>query len=138
MWEKNRQLVYSVSLIRFFRALYREQIYEEGFFLINRDSLRQTKTRFPLQEIRTAEENHVQLNIRTPLYLACVSKPVTDAMIQNTYYTIFSSGKTFPVMILVPQQLTVYPDGTYSGLLEIRELRDSIIGLSCMLPSDYR
>ena len=138
MWEKNRQLVYSVSLIRFFRALYREQIYEEGFFLINRDSLRRAKTRFPLQEIRIAGENHVQLDIRTPLYLACVSKPITDTMIQNTYYTVFSSGKTFPVMILFPQQLTVYPDGTYSGLLEIRELRDSIIGLSCMLPSDYR
>ncbi|MDR0795458.1 MAG: carboxypeptidase-like regulatory domain-containing protein, partial [Tannerella sp.] len=79
----------------------------------------------------------VQVNIESPLYLACVSEPVTDRMIENTYNTIFGGNATFPVSILMPQQITIYSDGTYTGLMEVQEYRNSIIGLSSVLPVEY-
>ena len=43
-------------------------------------------------------------------------------------------------MILQPQQFTVYSDGTYSGLLEIQEIKgyqNTVTGLSLAMPKEY-
>jgi len=58
-------------------------------------------------------------------------------MIENTYHTIYDWKEQFPVLILDPQQIAVYSDGTFTGLLHIKELRNSITGLSAMLPIEY-
>ena len=110
---------------------------EEGFLLVKRDSLKYAKTSLPLKDILCAERDRILVNIRSPLYLACISEPVTDRMIQNACNAIFDTGGRYPVMILLPQQITVYPDGSYTGLLEIQEYRNSIIGLSTTLPLEY-
>jgi len=136
-WEKKRHEEYAVSLTRFLRALYREQIHEEGFILTTKDSVLYAKTAFPLKDILQADQEKVHVNIESPLLLACVSKPVTAQMIENTHNTIFDWNETFPILILNPQQITVYSDGTFTGVLCIEELRNSITGLSAMLPIDY-
>lgn len=132
-WEKKRQKVYAVSFTHFIRALYREHIHEEGFFLTKKDSL----AVFPLKDILQAKQERVQVNIGSPLYLACISKPVTAQMIQNGHETVMLNAPTVPVMILLPQQFIIYPDGPYSGLLKIQEYRNSISGLSTTLPVEY-
>jgi len=44
---------------------------------------------------------------------------------------------SFPVLILLPQQIDIYTDETYSDILIINEIRNRISGLSAMLPIEY-
>ena len=136
-WEKKRQDVYEISIIRFMRALYQDKIHENGFLLIEKDSAWISTTPFPLTEILQVNQDHVTADIETPLYLACLTHPVTDRMIQSTWQIIFGDRSNFPIMILMPQKITVYADGTYTGNLYIQEYRNSVIGLSFILPIEY-
>ena len=145
-WEKKRQEVYAVSLTHFIRALYRDKIHEEGFLLTKRDYILNRNTFFPLSDILQKEQDQVQVNIESPVYLACFSKPVTYKMIEKSDRTMFGSieqdrllgiNKGFPVIMLFPQQFSIYPDGTYTETLIIQELRNHISGLSAMLPVEY-
>ena len=71
------------------------------------------------------------------MFLMCYSKPVTTQMIQNSYRYLVSGG-TFPIVVeLLPQQIIIYSDGTYSGTLQIQERRGYIFGLSSMVPVEY-
>jgi len=140
LWEKKRAEVYAFSFTCFIRALYRKQIHEEGFLLAEKDSMQYRKILIPeLKDILTEnqEDEGITVNIVSPLYLACFSKPVTANTIQNSYSLIINRLMTFPLLILLPQQLTIYPDGTYSGLLKIQEQRKTITGLASMLPVEY-
>ena len=161
-WEKKRQQVYAVSLTRFIRSLYREQIREEGFLLIDREVALtgDQKTPVPLKDILQVDRGMVHVNIEAPLLLICYSVPVTDEMIRKSfaksntdvrydhatrrYVTVENRQPpvtlyvgTEPMTELLPQQITVYPDGSYTGLLEIREHQSSIFGLSARLPAEY-
>jgi hypothetical protein len=42
-------------------------------------------------------------------------------MINSAFAILLSLDETVPVMVLNPQQLTIYPDGTYDGLLKTSE-----------------
>ena len=137
IWEKNRREVYAISITHFFRALYRRKIHEDGFLLVERDSIQSRKSLFPLKDILQTNREQVLVNIETPLYLACLSRPVTDNMIKNTYNTLFGVGVSSPVTLLMPQQFSIYSDGTYTGMLQLQEYRNSITGLSSMLPFEY-
>ena len=138
LWEKKRQDVYAISITHFIRALYQKQIYEEGFLLVKRDPLLNSNTIFPLNDILRTDQNQVLLTIESPLYLACFSKPVTDKMFEDSYKTMFvSTNHEFPVVLLHPQQIYIYSDGTYSGNLDVSELRKRFVGLSARLPIEY-
>jgi len=155
-WEKKRQEVYSVSITRFIRALYHQNIHEEGFLLVKLDTLTKSTTKtelksgmistisidstkqttyiIPLTDI--LQKDQMLIDSLT-LYLACFSKPVTEEMIENSYFSMFESDESFPVAMLPPQQFTVYPDGTYSGTLRLNMFRNQIIGLSATTPLEY-
>jgi len=139
-WEKKRQEVYSVSITHFIRSLYRKQIHEEGFLLINRDSLMKMKTSpVLLKDIAQADQDLVSVNIEVPLFLMCFSEPVTDNMIQKSYTVLYGRRFRYPVVVVLPpQQISIYSDGTYAGLLKISEDRNnSLTGLTAMLPVEY-
>ena len=137
-WEKKRQDVYPVSITCFIRALYRQQIHEEGFLLVKRDESRRINTPFPLPDILKADGNPVTVTIDSPLYLGCFAQPVTKEMIENSNNLMFVyKNETFPVLKFFPQQISIFADGTYSGKLEIQELRSRISGLSMKLPIEY-
>ena len=136
-WEKKRQEVYAVSLTHFIRALYEDQLHEEGFLLTKIDSLQNKNTVFPSSDILQIDQDQVQVNIESPVYLACFSKSVTEKMIENSDQTMFNYIERFPVIMLLTQQFSIYPDGTYTGILIIQELRNQISGLSAMLPIEY-
>ena len=226
-WEKKRQEVYAVSLNHFMRALYRGQIHEEGFLvidinllenvdamssgnidvgLISQETLQQEQRQLDqeIQELlnqaqkgdqlaqqryaeareeryrairkyqqtqtensssdisdyrRIIEEspavllenisdqaismltnkdtpagyrNIFRVNIEDPLFLVCLSKPVAELREKKV---------PFPVMLgLSPQQFTIYPDGSYTGLLKMQEHRGNLMslsGLSAALPVEY-
>ena len=42
-----------------------------------------------------------------------------------------------PILLLLPQQIYIYPDGSYSGLMNVQNLRKPITGLANMLPLEY-
>ena len=135
-WERTRQAVYSVSINRFMRALYREEIHENGFLLLDRDSLFAQKISLPaLENILQPYNDRTQLNIEIPLYLMCYAKPVTEEMIKSSIHR--DNYGRFPIVELEPQQITIYQDGTYTGLLTIREHQSSISRLSALLPVEY-
>jgi len=132
LWEKKRKEVYSVSMLRFFRALYKEQINEEGFVLTSMSG-----QIVNLENILQREEDKIIVNIKNPLYLMCYSKPVTARMLEKIYY--FNSGTNAKkIAVLFPQQLTIYSDGTYSGILDIQEQVGSIFGLAAMVPVENK
>ena len=164
-WERRRQNAYSVSLTRFIRALYQEQLYESVFFLAKVDSMEQNiltplsltqadsvRLRVPF-DARRARENAtiafsyshilqrdaeaVRVNIEQPLFLASLSTPVTYAMFRDPNRTLFRSGATFPIIKLLPSNFIIYSDGSRSGVLNISEYRNSVIGLRAKLPIGY-
>jgi len=137
-WKKKRKEMYDVSITRFIRSLYQNQVHKEGFLLVKKDSLKNGQiTPVKTEELLQVDQNQFLLNISEPLYLACFSTPVTSRMLQNIDGTLYRGlGYThgsFPVMQLLPQQITIFSDGTYSGLLKI----NPSIGLSSMLPVEY-
>ena len=168
-WDRRRQEVYAVSITRFMRALYRQNIHEAGFLLVkldmvttttktheNRyghlvpveiDSTKQVAVPVPLTDILQKD----QVLIDSPLYLGCFSKPVTEEMIENSYSTMFERLERiivgqhvkfqprdpFPIALLPPQQFTIYPDGTYSGILRLGMIENQILGLSATTPLEY-
>ena len=84
LWDRKRQEVYAVSLNSFLRALYRNQIHEEGFLLSDKKIRDDGKIiPLPLENILTAGQDIVRLNIREPLFLVCYSQPVTYPMIRD-------------------------------------------------------
>ena len=136
-WEKNRQAVYNISINRFLRALYQGQIHEEGFILAKKDStvLDIKSSTSILKEILHADGDIVQVNIDFPLLLICYAEPVTDELLQGSYW--LTGKEALPVIELRPQQITVYSDGTYTGLLKVQESRNLITGLASILPVEY-
>ena len=40
--------------------------------------------------------------------------------------------------MLFPQQISIYLDGTYSGILIVKEIQNRITGLSAILPIEYK
>jgi len=137
LWEKNRQAVYRISFNRFLRALYRGQIHEEGFLLAKKDAvvLDMETSSILLSDILHVEPEMVQVNIEAPLILICYAEPVTDQLLQGSYW--LTGKEEFPVVELRPQQITVFSDGTYAGLLKIQESRNSVTGLASTLPVEY-
>jgi hypothetical protein len=135
-WEKKRQEVYAFSTTHFFRALYRKQIHKEGFLLIIKDSSLKGQT-VPLNDILQTEQGMLLANIEVPLLLMCYSKPVTANMIKYCYDD-YLRNDSYPIVIeLLPQQFIIYPDGTYSGILQTQVNRSYIFGLSTTLPVEY-
>jgi len=141
-WEKKRQDVYAVSLLRFFRALYHKKTREEGFLLVRADSVKQARTLFPLDNILKFNENTVDVNIKSYLYLGCINRYITDDAIENTYYTLANIEQGYSakrvVVTLLPQEFTIYSDGSYTGSFKISDPNRSITGLSNTLPLDYK
>ena len=162
-WERRRQAAYSISLTRFIRSLYQEQLYENGFFLAKRDPMEQNRMielsfsredsirlGIPLREAATTEAsfslNHIlhrdeeatRVNIEQPLLMALLSRPVTLAMFSNPNRIFFGRNERHPLVRLLPSDITIFPDGSYSGVLNIREYRGSILGLRTILPMEFR
>ena len=134
-WEKRRQDMYAVSITRFMRSLYRGEANENGFLMIEKDHLHNES--FSYRDILQEDEGHVHLRIDSPLYLLCVSRPVTERMTANVNSLLFGWNMPYPAVILLPQQLLIYSDGSYSGALRVEEHRNSTIGLWAMLPMEY-
>ena len=162
-WKSRRQEAYSVSLTRFIRALYQEQLHENGFFLAKEDLTGQSglmttalaqssilqgvvvasrANMIPLTlaqaHILQRDEEAVRVNITQSIFLACISRPVTYEMFGNPNRTMFNRRATFPIIKLLPSDIIIYSDGSYSGVLNISEFRNSITGLRAGLPIEYR
>jgi len=136
-WEKTRKEVYAASITHFLKALYNQQLHEEGFLLfVNGDSIDKNRI-YPveLDDILQMGEDEILLNIETPLLLICISEPVTAQMIEDDYKQIWA--KNYPIVELMPQQLIIHSDGSYIGVLVTRNIRYLIVGLSAILPLDY-
>ena len=162
-WIKKRQEVFKVSLIRFIRSLYHGKIQEDGFQLINQNSLlKGEKTPVHLADLLQYSQDSTLVTIREPLLLICYAKPVTEEMIQNSFAQSNANNVRFdpyakrfvttvekrqesnmvyvgadPMVELPPQQITIYADGSYRGLLKIQENQRSLSGLSSKLPVEY-
>jgi len=186
-WAKKRQEVYSGSINRFLRAIYREQVNEEGFLLVNKELLMYGITSIvPEKEILRNEQGETTLNISESLYLLNFPNPLTDQTLQyinlpdllnikvskpeatnsrmdellqykdawtspnanrvrtmqvsqqNEYESERNSKKNIPIVVeLLPSQITVYPDGTYTGLLTLGEVNKYMGGLLSKVPVEY-
>jgi len=135
-WEKKRREVYATSITHFFRAFYGDRVHEEGFFLTTMNDMRSGQA-VTFAGIKQPGEDMIQANIDFPMLLMCYSIPVTPQVIKGSY-SDFIQGKTYPIAIeLRPQQITIFPDGSYSGNLRMQEVRGYIFGLSSMLPVEY-
>ena len=139
LWEKKRQEVYEISSSRFMRALYRGQILEEGFLLVTKKVFLKGEKISPVlsNDILQTGEGIALLTVEEPLFLICYGMPVSNFMIQDSYRDVNAKDAVFPVMELLPQRITIFSDGTYSGTLKIQEHRNSIFGLSSKVPVEY-
>ena len=136
-WGKNRQEVYAVSFNRFLRALYKQQIHEEGFLLMNK-ALFVSGITNPVNLQSIMQPGHaVQISIRAPLILICYGNPINNQIIRKSFDDIIQLNKKYPMVDIMPQQITIYSDGSYSGLLEVQEYSESLFGLSKILPVEY-
>ena len=92
-----------------------------------------------LNDILQHNEDNVRLTIETPLLLVCYGKPIANNLIQYSFMAFIIKDPLYPMVDLQPQQLTIYPDGSYAGQLEIREYPNSksIFKLSSKLPVEY-
>ena len=141
IWEKKRREVYGVSMNRFLRALYRGQIHEGGNLLVRKDSYTMNMMDIEtsssiLKSIIQADRDNVMMNIETPLMLINFFVPVNNDLIYKNSRSI-REGREFPVVELLPSQIRVYPDGTYSGLLSLGEVNKYVGGLSSRVPVEY-
>jgi hypothetical protein len=140
-WENKRKEVSEVSITRFIHALYRDKIHEEGFLLVksesenflNTDDLKVVSS----NSIKKTVQDQVYVNIDSTILLGCFSKPVTRSTIWNRVALFRDNRSVFPMLSLMPQQFTIYSDGTYSGILRINEIRGRLTGLSSILPNEY-
>ena len=128
-WDKERRKVYAVSLNRFFRALYREDIHKEGFLLT-----RGIKEPVNIKDFLQADSGVIVVTIEAPLLLTYYAMPITDKMIKNVR-NIFSGYEK--LIEFKPQQIRVYPNGTYEGLLSTVRVGKYIGGLSSRVPVEY-
>ena len=136
-WERRRKEVYAVSLTHFVRSLYRDRLHAEGFLLAKRDSKPNQTSSLPLYETEQIDSNQIRVKINSALYLACYAKPITNYMIRNFHRSILDPKAKFPLTVLLPQQIAMFSDGTYSGILEIHTYRGYLIGVSAMMPVEY-
>jgi len=138
-WEMNRQEVYAVSVNHFLRALYREQIHEEGFVLAEKYPMDNRIVPVPSKDVVKVEQGAALLDIGKNRLLLCYAKPLTARMIRNIYFSDISKKNiTHPVVVeLFPSQIIVYPDGTYRGFLDIGEHNKYMGGLSSKVPVEY-
>ena len=138
-WEKNRQKVYAVSLNNFLRALYKQQLHEEGFLLANTIPVMNETRIVPvvLDDILQVGPDAAQMDVSNPLALICYDRPVTTQMISDCNVEVLKRNARYIVVDLMPQRITVYPNGTYRGRLILREYENSVLGLSAILPTEY-
>ena len=138
-WEKKRQEIYAVSFVHFVRALFREQIHQEGFLLVNRDDLLEREKTSPvlLTDILQTGQDAAIVTIEEPILLICYATPISNASYLDSYRDISAKGSTFPILELPPQRIIIYSDGTYNGTLKMIERRNSIFGLSATIPVEY-
>ena len=163
-WARMRQKAYSGSLTRFIRALYQEQLYESGFLLVKEDPMEQNRLiplsltqadsvrmRVPFDANRQTEETFsynyilqrdmeaVRVNIEQPLLLGFTSTLITYDMFRESNRILLGCRReTFPVIRLYPSNFIIYSDGSYSGVLDMREYRNSVIRLRTRLPMEFR
>ena len=161
-WERRRRIAYSISLTHFIRALYQEELSERGFLLAKvhpteqhrlvslsltqTDSIRmgiggrrvaERAVAFSYSHILRRDAESVQLTIAQPTFLALTSTPIRYDMYSEPYRTFFSRSATFPLIRLMPLSMTIYADGSYSGLLHFLEYRDTVFGLRSRLPMEF-
>ena len=138
-WEMKRREAYAVSLNHFLRALYYEQIHEEGFFLAKTYLIKDRNLlTVNLKDIiqKKQDIDIALLTIEASIDLFCISKPVTAQMIDNSYRHIWLKKNNYTNIILKPQQILIYPNGSYYGTFVIGNI-SSITGLSKLLPFEY-
>lgn len=128
-WEQERQKVYAVSLNRFFRSLYRGNIHKEGFLLT-----KGIKEPVNIKDFSQADSGVIVVNIEVPLLLTYYGKPITDQMIKDVRKI---SGGYKTLIEFKPQQIRVFPNGTYENLLSTVTVGKYIGGLSSRVPIDY-
>lgn len=166
-WERRRQTAYAVSFTRFIRVLYQEQLNEKGFLLVKvdpQDNSRWTAlTRTQGRDERSAFERNLfpersTQNITTPFsyehvlqrddestvftiqqltMLAFIGSSVTNVMAEDLRELLFGRGATFPIVQFTPFNITIFPDGSFSGMLRIQDIRESVLSLNALLPMEF-
>ena len=91
---------------------------------------------FSYSDILQRDAEGVTFTIRQPTFLAFTSTPVTN-ITEEPHEMLFGRGATFPLIQLLPLNITIYPDGSYSGLVHFNELRDTVLGLRAKLPIEF-
>ena len=90
-----------------------------------------------LKETLPTGQDITLVTIEDPLILICFAKPITNQMMQDIYKHISNIRAEQPIVELLPQQVTIYSDGSYSGNLKITEYQNSMFGLVSRLPFEY-
>ena len=155
-WESRRREAYSVSLMRFIRSLYQEQLYKNGFFLAKRDPMEEneiglsllredspelrrvmtTVETFSINHILHRDEEATRVKIEQPILVAFLSRPVTYTMFRDPS-VFFHRHARHPLIELLPLDITIFSDGSSLGVLNIREHTNSVLGLRAILPIEY-
>ena len=167
LWEKNRKNVYSVSITNFIRSYYQNTLSENGFMLLGvrmKETITlkrlssiseqkiiefepdQINAVYPDDFLFTDSANHKTVNIpeASDIMLFCFGKPITDKEIQEItaakkYKTGWKKIGLFRNVIDTPQQIDIFPDGTYTNRLILNPMLSSksLNGLNMFLPVEY-
>lgn len=162
-WERNRALIYSTSLTSFIRSLYHQQLAQHGFLLAQitdgdpqrltslaltpeditrmripaRRVTTERESPFSYQTILQRDEEGTRFILQQSAFLGFLSTPVTFIMFEDPHTILFRRGATFPLIRIMPTNVIIYADGSYSGRLHIIEYRDTVFGIRARLPIEY-
>ncbi|MCL2651960.1 MAG: carboxypeptidase-like regulatory domain-containing protein, partial [Candidatus Azobacteroides sp.] len=147
-WEKKRQEVYNLSLVKFIKSLYNNSLYDDGFVLatLSQDPSPNRSYQISLlnpESILSAKsaDNGKTLNLSNQqVMLICYGRPVTANdlyMIQQTQSKGFYNGLV--MNLLYGESIRIYPDGTYANKLQMApvNISNTLLGLNMKLPINY-
>jgi len=88
-------------------------------------------------QILQRNEEAVRVNITESIFSGFFSRPITNQMFEHPHFELLRNRARFPLIRLLPLDITIFSDGSYSGVLNIHEYRGSITGLRAILPIEY-
>ena len=148
-WEKKRQEVYNISLVKFIKSLYNNSLYNDGFVLgtirqnPNLNNVYQISLLNPdsILSIKSADNSKTLNFSKEKIMLICYGSPITA---KDLYAIQDMQGKEFKysalfMNLLYGDSIRIFPDGTYTNKLLMAPVNSSntLLGLNTKLPIEY-
>ena len=143
-WDKNRMIVYDISITKFIKSLYNNSLQKDGFVLANFFPNPDPKippifsffSQDNISSISSSDNSKTVNFANAQVILLCYGRSINDYDI-----SILQRGKgnASVVNMLLCDSLRIFSDGTYSNQLHMSSVNSSIslLGLSMRLPLDY-